>query len=150
MRRLPSDELRLARRILRLACQYGRYGYRLVTALLRDEGWQANQRRVERLWQRKGLRVAQKQPGRTTVFLRQGPARSFRVASYNGGNIAGWRQILYLIRTGGVVSKLRNRHTCVGADGVTTDFITNFAALGKEFSCERPAETSNATTFSFQ
>ncbi|MEM7746703.1 MAG: IS3 family transposase, partial [Pseudomonadota bacterium] len=32
-----DDELRLA--MIRLAKQYGRYGYRKVTALLRMEGW---------------------------------------------------------------------------------------------------------------
>jgi len=40
--RANDDEaLRLA--IIRLANQYGRYGYRKVTALLRMEGWQVNQ-----------------------------------------------------------------------------------------------------------
>jgi hypothetical protein len=29
--------------------QYGRYGYRRVAALLRDAGWQVNDKRVERL-----------------------------------------------------------------------------------------------------
>gem|GEM_PF-6108596 len=35
--------------MIRLASQYGRYGYRRITALLKAEGWQVNHKRVERL-----------------------------------------------------------------------------------------------------
>jgi hypothetical protein len=42
-RHVPSDEPRLIRRIVELATEYGRYGYRRVTALLHREGWQVNQ-----------------------------------------------------------------------------------------------------------
>ena len=34
--------------IIALASQYGRYGYRRITALLRDAGWVVNLKRVER------------------------------------------------------------------------------------------------------
>ena len=43
------DEERLTADIIRLAEQYGRYGYRRITALLRREGWMVNANRVERL-----------------------------------------------------------------------------------------------------
>ena len=33
------------------------YGYRRIAALLRDAGWQVNDKRVERLWRREGLKV---------------------------------------------------------------------------------------------
>ena len=36
---VPGDEPALIRRMIELATQYGRYGYRRVTALLRQEGW---------------------------------------------------------------------------------------------------------------
>ena len=49
-RHVPSDEPRLLKRIVELASDYGRYGYRRVTALLRREGWTVNHKRVERLW----------------------------------------------------------------------------------------------------
>ncbi len=55
--RSPDDEPRLLRRIVELATQYGRYGYRRVTALLRGEGFRVNHKRVERLWRREGLKV---------------------------------------------------------------------------------------------
>ena len=48
--------------MIALARQYGRYGYRRTAALLRDAGWLVNDKRVERLWRREGLKVPAKQP----------------------------------------------------------------------------------------
>jgi len=56
---VPSDEPRLVREIIDLASQYGRYGYRRVTELLRRRGWKVNHKRVERLWRQEGLKVPQ-------------------------------------------------------------------------------------------
>jgi putative transposase len=47
-----SDEAALATAIVALASEYGRYGYRRITALLRNAGWAVNAKRVERLWAR--------------------------------------------------------------------------------------------------
>ncbi len=66
------DEAPLTRDILRLAGQYGRYGYRRVHALLREEGWQVSHSRVMRIWRREGLRVPQKQPKRGRLWLADG------------------------------------------------------------------------------
>lgn len=44
-----NDEDRLVADMIELARQYGRYGYRRIAALLRDAGWQVNDKRVERL-----------------------------------------------------------------------------------------------------
>ena len=41
-RRVPDDEPRLVKRIVWLACEYGRYGYRRITILLHWEGWRVN------------------------------------------------------------------------------------------------------------
>ena len=59
-----DDESALTEDIIALARQYGRYGYRRVTALLRDAGWHVNRKRVERIWRREGLKVPHKQPKR--------------------------------------------------------------------------------------
>ena len=67
-----DDEPRLVARLIELATQYGRYGYRRVTALLRGEGWQVNHKRVARLWRREGLKVPQKQPKRARLWLTDG------------------------------------------------------------------------------
>jgi putative transposase len=56
----PDDEAALTADIIRLASQYGRYGYKRITALLRVEGWQVNHKRVERIWRQEGLKVPAK------------------------------------------------------------------------------------------
>lgn len=67
-----DDEQALTADIIELARQYGRYGYRRVTALLRDAGWHVNHKRVERIWRREGLKVPQKQPKRGRLWLNDG------------------------------------------------------------------------------
>jgi transposase InsO family protein len=67
-----DDEPGLGRRIVELACQYGRYGYRRITALLRREGWRVNHKRVERIWREAGLKVPKKQPRRGRIWLHDG------------------------------------------------------------------------------
>ncbi len=73
--KIATDEAAMTKRIIELACEYGRYGYRRVTALLRQEGWQVNHKRVERIWRREGLKVPQKQPS---------PWENGYVESFNG------------------------------------------------------------------
>lgn len=67
-----ADEDRLRNRIIALAHEYGRYGYRRITALLHQEGWQVNHKRVERIWRQEGLKVPQKQPKRGRLWLVDG------------------------------------------------------------------------------
>ena len=55
-----------------LASQYGRYGYRRITALLRNEEWKVNHKRVERIWRQEGLKVPKKQPKRGRLWLTDG------------------------------------------------------------------------------
>ena len=55
-----------------LAGEYGRYGYRRITAMLRQRGWRVNHKRVERLWRIEGLKVPQKQPQRRRLWLNDG------------------------------------------------------------------------------
>ncbi len=59
--------------IIELASQYGRDGYRRITALLHAEGWQVNHTRVEQIWRREGLKVPQQQqPPRCRLWLTDG------------------------------------------------------------------------------
>ncbi len=57
---MKVDEPQLITRILELVREFPRYGYRQITRLLRNEGWQVNFKRVYRLWRQEGLRVPQK------------------------------------------------------------------------------------------
>ena len=52
---VADDEPRLVKRIVWMASEYGRYGYRRITALLRSEGWWVNHKRVERIWRQECL-----------------------------------------------------------------------------------------------
>ena len=84
-----TDEEALTQAILALATKYGRYGYRRITALLRDAGWAVGKDRVERIWRREGLKVPQKQPKRGRLWWNDGscvrlrPERANHVWSYD-------------------------------------------------------------------
>ncbi len=85
--RLDEDELTQA--IIALAANYGRYGYRRITALLRRAGWQVGKDRVQRIWRREGLKVPQKHRPRRRLWLNDGscirlrPERRNHVWSYD-------------------------------------------------------------------
>jgi transposase InsO family protein len=87
--RIPDDEARLTADILELAKRFGRYGYRRITALLRDAGWAVNRKRVERIWRREGLKVPRRQPKRGRLWLNGGscirlrPERANHVWAYD-------------------------------------------------------------------
>ena len=61
-----DNDLRLA--LIRLAKQYGRYGYRKVAELLRMEGWRVNHKKVERLWREEGLQLPQRHKKRKRLY----------------------------------------------------------------------------------
>ena len=71
-KRHRQDEEALRRAIISLASQYGRYGYRRITALLRADGWEVNPKRVQRIWREEGLKVPTKQPKRGRLWLNDG------------------------------------------------------------------------------
>src|SRR4249920_2426067 len=66
------DEERLTADLIALARQYGRYGYRKIAGLLEQAGWIINDKRVERIWKREGLKVPHKQPKRGRLWLADG------------------------------------------------------------------------------
>ena len=67
-----EDEAELTGSIVKLAGQYGRYGYRRVHGLLQNRGWSVSHGRVMRIWRREGLKVPQKQPKRGRLWLNDG------------------------------------------------------------------------------
>ena len=83
VRRVPADEPPLVKRIIELASDYGRYGYRRITALLHREGWLVNHKRVERLWRQEGLKVPKKQPKRRRLWLADGSCVRLRPTHKN-------------------------------------------------------------------
>ena len=89
MPKVRDDEAALTDDIVRLAKQYGRYGYRRIRQLLVDEGWRVSVKRVYRIWRREGLKVPKKQPKRGRLWLNDGscvrlrPERPNHVWSYD-------------------------------------------------------------------
>ena len=69
---LKPEEDELTRNIVYLASEYGRYGYRRVTAVLNESGIDVGKDRVQRIWRREGLKVPQKQPRRSRLWLNDG------------------------------------------------------------------------------
>ena len=53
----PDRNKALTKQIKQLAKKYKRYGYRMITAKLRQAGWNVNHKRVQRIWQKEGLQV---------------------------------------------------------------------------------------------
>jgi transposase InsO family protein len=81
--RAADDEAALTADIIALTKQFGRYGYRRITALLRAEGWRVNHKRVERIWRREGLRVPPRQPKRGRLWLTDGSCVRLRPETPN-------------------------------------------------------------------
>lgn len=86
-RRIPcgrDDEERLIADIVELVRCYGRYGYRKIAALLRSTaGWVVNDKRVERIWRREGLKVPARQPKRGRLWLADGSCIRLRAERPN-------------------------------------------------------------------
>ena len=84
-----ADEAALTQAIVSLASEYGRYGYRRVSALLKAQGWSVGKDRVQRIWRREGLKVPKKQRPRGRLWLNDGscvrlrPERAHHVWSYD-------------------------------------------------------------------
>ena len=69
---MSDDETVLVAHVVSLATEYGRYGYRRITALLRADGWPVNHKRVERIWRQEGLKVPARQPKRGRLWFNDG------------------------------------------------------------------------------
>lgn len=85
----PEDEAALIADIIELVRQFGRFGYRRITKMLKAAGWAVNHKRVERIWRREGLKVPSKQRKRGRLWLNDGscvrlrPERPNHVWSYD-------------------------------------------------------------------
>jgi len=53
----PNKDKALTAEIKKLANRHKRYGYRMITAKLRQDNWPVNHKRVQRIWQKEGLQV---------------------------------------------------------------------------------------------
>jgi transposase InsO family protein len=63
---------KLRARVISITSEYGRYGYRHVTGMLDMEGWDVGKDRVFTIWRKEELKVPQKQPKRSRLWLADG------------------------------------------------------------------------------
>jgi transposase InsO family protein len=78
-----ENEDALTQAIVELASQYGRYGYRRITTVLKRDGWQVGKDRVERIWRREGLKVPQRQKPRGRLWFNDGSCVRLRPEHVN-------------------------------------------------------------------
>lgn len=78
-----QEQERLRERVVEIAGEFGRYGYRKVTDLLNMEGWDVGKDRVFSIWQQEGLKVPQKQPKRGRLWLADGSCIRLRAEHAN-------------------------------------------------------------------
>ena len=81
--KVDEEAEQLTERIIELALEYGRYGYRQITGLLKLEGWHVNHKRVERTWRLEGLKVPKKQRKRRRLWLNDGSCIRLRPTHKN-------------------------------------------------------------------
>ena len=67
-----EEKEKLRERVIELATEYGRYGYRQITHMLNNEGWKVGRDAVYTIWREEGLQVPQKQPKRRRLWLADG------------------------------------------------------------------------------
>lgn len=82
--RKPNPEREeLRERVVAIASEFGRYGYRKVADMLNCEGFPASSDRVYRIWREEGLKVPHKQPKRARLWLADGSCIRLRAAHRN-------------------------------------------------------------------
>ena len=89
--KVRPDELteKIRPEVISLASQYGRYGYKKITSLLNNRGFNVGRDRVLTIWRQEGLKVPQKQPKRGRLWftdgscIRQRPLYKNHVWSYD-------------------------------------------------------------------
>ena len=75
---VPDEEERIRARLRTIARERPRYGYRRMTALLREEGFCVNHKRIQRLCRDEGLRVLRRPKKRYRIGTSTVPATRLR------------------------------------------------------------------------
>lgn len=78
-----ADDAALRVRLRKISAERSRWGYRRAHARLREEGWEVNRKRVQRLWREEGLRVPRRTRKRRRLGGSRAPAERLR-AEYPG------------------------------------------------------------------
>jgi len=79
----PDRDDGLRGRLREISRAHPRFGYRRAWALLRAEGWEANRKRIQRLWREEGLRVPARRRKRMRLRASTTSARHLRAERRN-------------------------------------------------------------------
>lgn len=80
--KLP-DEDDIRAEIIEKACNFGRVGYRMVTAMMNNQGTKINHKRVERIWREEGLKLPRTQSKKRRLWLTDGSCMRLRAEHKN-------------------------------------------------------------------
>jgi putative transposase len=78
-----ADDLALRQRLREISRERPRWGYRRAHYRLREEGWEVNRKRVQRLWREEGLRVPVRRRKRRRLGDSTVPAERLRAERPN-------------------------------------------------------------------
>ena len=81
--RRAEDDAALRGELRRFSAQRPRWGYRRPHHQLREQGWEVNRKRVQRLWREEGLRVPQRRRKRRRLGASTVPAQRLRAERPN-------------------------------------------------------------------
>ena len=73
-----GDDAALRARLREISGERPRWGYRRAHALLLEDGWELNRKRVQRLWREEGLRVPRRRRKRQRLGDSTVPAKRLR------------------------------------------------------------------------
>jgi hypothetical protein len=76
-----TEEDALTRNIIALASDYGRYGYRRITALLQARGWPVAKDRVQRIWAEGRAESASETAGASAVVVERWIVRAAKTGT---------------------------------------------------------------------
>jgi len=76
-----DDALRA--RLYKFSRKHKRWGYRKAWAVLRDEGWNVNHKKIQRLWREEGLKVPHRKRKRQRLGISTCPADRLRAERPN-------------------------------------------------------------------
>ncbi len=82
-RPVAAPEALLRQRLRQVARERPRWGFRRAGAVLRDEGWKVNHKRVQRIWREEGLRVPPHPPKRRRLGDSTVPAKRLHAERRN-------------------------------------------------------------------
>jgi putative transposase len=101
--RVPSPRWeQLERRMRELSEEHPRYGYRRITALLRQEGWAVGKRQIQRWRRATGLRV----PASKRRIVRRGTSTGLPTKAMHRGHVWTWDFIADATMRGGALRML--------------------------------------------